>query len=580
MRKATGSSQAEAELHAMSRDPAESLEAAGAEVEHAHLAAIVHSSAESIISMATAGTILSWNEASSRLYGYSATEALGQRASSLLARDPSEREHLLARAAAGEDQRLVESQDVGKDGRVIEVSLTDSAVRDSGGTIIGVSRIARDIGARKLMESELRHLAEHDWLTGLYNRRRLVSELDRTIRYSRRYGRSGAVLVLDVDDFKLVNDTQGHDAGDRTLRAVSETLLRRTRDTDIVARVGGDEFAIVLPEAAEGEALKVAADIRSLLGERGPPISVSVGISLFTPEQEVTADEALVGADIAQYEAKELGSGHVCLFDRRAASTLTWVERIREALAEDRFVLFTQPIVDLCSGQVVRHEVLIRMLAVDGEIVLPGEFLPAAERFGLIGDIDCWVTEHALRLAREGKRVTINLAGPSIGDERILELLEAALADGLDPGNVIFEITETSAVSNFEKAELFAAWLHNVGCRLALDDFGTGFGSFTYLKYVKAHYLKIDMEFVRDLVTNETDQKVVKSIVEIAHSLGKKTIAEGVEDAATLAALRDRGVDFAQGFYLGRPTRASCEQGQRRDPASGRGRPRLALKSH
>jgi len=529
-----------------------------AEVERAHLAAIVDSSADSIISMTTDGTIQSWNEASSRLYGYSTTEALGQRASSLLARDPSERVQLLARAAAGEDQQQVESQDVSKDGRVIDVSLTDSAVRGSEGAIIGVSRIARDIGARKRMERELRHLAEHDWLTGLYNRRRLIPELDRCIAYARRYQRSGAVLALDIDNFKLVNDTKGHDAGDRTLKSVAEVLTRRARDTDIVAGLGGDEFAIVLPEATEEQALKFALDIRSLLCERaiGPPIYASIGISLFTPEQEITAGDALIAADIAQYEAKEHGGDQARIFDLRTAGTLKWVEQIRSALAEDRFVLFGQPIIDLRSDLVVGHELLIRMLSEDGEIIAPGEFLPTAERFGLIGEIDRWVTQHALRLALD-KRVTINLAGPSIGDERILGLVSEAIADGLNPDNVLFEITETAAVSNFENAGSFAERLNDIGCKLALDDFGTGFGSFTYLKHLNAHYLKIDVDFVRDLVVNETDQAVVKAVVEIAHSLDKKTIAEGVEDAATLTALKDRGVDFAQGFYLGRPERLS-----------------------
>jgi diguanylate cyclase (GGDEF)-like protein/PAS domain S-box-containing protein len=528
------------------------------EVERAHLAAIVDSSADSIISMTTDGTIRSWNEASSRLYGYSTTEALGQRASSLLARDPSERVQLLARAVAGEDQQQVESQDVSKDGRVIDVSLTDSAVRGSEGAIIGVSRIARDIGARKRMERELRHLAEHDWLTGLYNRRRLIPELDRCIAYARRYQRSGAVLMLDIDNFKLVNDNEGHDAGDRALKSVAEVLTRRARDTDIVAGLGGDEFAIVLPEATEEQALKFALDIRSLLCERaiGPPIYASIGISLFTPEQEITAGDALIAADIAQYEAKEHGGDQARIFDLRTAGTLKWVEQIRSALAEDRFVLFGQPIVDLRSDLVVGHELLIRMLSEDGEIIAPADFLPTAERFGLIGEIDCWVTQHALRLAFD-KRVTINLAGPSIGNERILGLVSEAIADGLNPDNVVFEITETAAVSNFEKAEFFADRLNDIGCKLALDDFGTGFGSFTYLKHLNARYLKIDVDFVRDLVVNKTDQTVVKAVVEIAHSLDKKAIAEGVEDAATLTALKDRGVDFAQGFYLGRPERLS-----------------------
>ncbi|MGA9316139.1 MAG: EAL domain-containing protein [Solirubrobacteraceae bacterium] len=521
-------------------------------------AALVQSSADSIIGMSKDGVIQSWNEASSRLYGYSATEALDQDAPSFLARDPAERKRLVAKVAAGDEQSQIESQDLSKDGGVIDVSVTDSPIRDAEGLVVGVSRIARDIGARKRMERELQYLAAHDWLTGLYNRRRLIPELDSCLGYAARYGHTGAVLVLDIDNFKLVNDSEGHEAGDRTLKAVAEVLVSRTRDTDLLARLGGDEFAIVLPEATEQGALKVASNVRSLLCERpSRPIKVSVGISLFTPEQKLTADDALVAADVAQYEAKEHGGDQACVFSGRAAGTLTQVERIRVALAEDRFVLYGQPIVDLRSGLVAYHELLIRMRSDDGGIIAPGDFLPAAERFGLIVEIDRWVTEHALRMAIEGERVTINLAGPSIGDEQVLILIRKALADGLNPANVIFEITETAAMSNFEKAERFAQTLNDIGCNLALDDFGTGFGSFTYLKHLNARYLKIDLEFVRDLVSNDTDQKIVKSIVDIAHSLEKQTIAEGVEDAATLTALEDRGVDFAQGFYLGRPKRLS-----------------------
>jgi diguanylate cyclase (GGDEF)-like protein/PAS domain S-box-containing protein len=529
-----------------------------ASVEHANLAAIVQSSAEAIIGMSTDGVIQSWNEASSLLYGYTAKEALGQHAPSLLARNPSKREQVVARAAGGDDQQQIESQDLSKDGRVIDVSMTVSAIRDSEDLVIGVSRIARDIGWSKRMERELQYVSEHDWLTGLYNRRRLIAELDRCLAYAARYKRSGAVLALDVDNFKFVNDSEGQSAGDRTLKSVAAVLDTRTRDTDIVARLGGDEFAIVLPEATEQEALKLASDVRSLLSQRPTgPIELSVGISLFTPEQKITADDALVAAGIAQYEAKEHGGDHARVFSGRAGGRLTWVERIRAALAEDRFLLYRQPIVDLRTGLVAYHELLIRMLSEDGEIIAPGDFLPTAERFGLIGEIDRWVTEHALRLAIDGERVTINLAGPSIGDERILSLVHEAIADGLDPAAVLFEITETAAVSNFENAERFARTLNDIGCNLALDDFGTGFGSFTYLKYVNARYLKIDLEFVRHLVSDDTDQKVVKSIVDIAHSLDKKTIAEGVEDAATLTALKHAGVDFGQGFYLGGPKRLS-----------------------
>ncbi len=546
-----------------------------AEVQRSRLAALVQSSADSIIGMNTDGVIELWNDASARLYGYSANEAVGQHGPGLLARDASERGQLVARAAAGDDQPQVDAHDVSKDGVAIEVSLTLSPIRDAKGLVTGVSRIARDIGARKRMESELRYLAEHDWLTGLCNRRRLLPELDACLGYAARYGHAGAVLVIDLDNFKLVNDSNGHEAGDRTLKAVAAVLQGRTRDTDLVARLGGDEFAILLPEATEQEALDVASDVRSRLCQRlNGPIKVSIGISLFTPTQKITADDALVAADVAHYEAKEHGGDQARVFSGRAVGTLTWVERIRAALAEDRFLLYGQPIVDLRSGAVAYQELLIRMLSEDGETIAPANFLPIAERFDLVVEIDRWVTEHALRLAIGGECVTVNLGGRSIGDEGLLTLLRQALADGLNPENVIFEITETAAMSNFEKAEYFARTLNDLGCKLALDDFGTGFGSFTYLKYLNAQYLKVDVEFVRHVVSNDTDQKIVKAIVDIAHSLQKKTIAEGVEDLVTLTALKDLGVDYGQGFYLGRPRRLSPRHGaeghRRRSKASPR----------
>jgi diguanylate cyclase (GGDEF)-like protein/PAS domain S-box-containing protein len=522
--------------------------------EGSHLAAIVRSSVDSIIGMDTVGVIESWNEASSRLYGYGAEEALGQRGPRLLARDPAESERLVARAAGGDDQREVQLQDLASDGRVIDVSVTLSPIRDARGLVVGVSRFARDIGWRKRLEGELRYVGEHDWLTDLLNRRQLIVELDRCLAYAARYRRAGAVLTLDIDHFDFVNDSEGHDAGDRVLKSVAEILTSLTGDTDLTARLGGDEFAVVLPAASEQDALALAAEVRTQLGEQASgPIKLSVGVSVFTPGQKLTADDALVAADVAQYEAREHGGDRACVFRGRSPETLTWFQRIRWALAEDRLLLYGQPIVDLRTGLIAYRELLIRMLSADGEIIAPGEFLPPAERFGLITEIDLWVLEHALRLAGTGERVTINLGGPSIGDAKVLSAISHAVGDGLDPGNVIFEITETAALSSFARAEDFARALKGLGCELALDDFGTGFGSFRDLKHLDARYLKIDTEFVRDLLTNDTDQKVVRAIVDIAHSLQKKAVAEGVGDAATLSALRAGGVDFAQGFHLGAP---------------------------
>jgi diguanylate cyclase (GGDEF)-like protein/PAS domain S-box-containing protein len=444
--------------------------------------------------------------------------------------------------------------------------------------VIGVGIVVVDITERKQMEERLQRLADRDPLTSLLNRRRFVPELERTLRYAARYRHPGAVLVLDVDHFKFINDGSGHAAGDQTLRSIAGVLRERTRDTDLLARLGGDEFAVVLPEATEAEAIKLASDIRSLLSDSavGPPIYVSIGIGLFTPARPVTADDVLAAADVAQYQAKENGGDQAVVYNGQASGALTWIDQIRTAVAEDRFVLYGQPIFHLATGAVAFYELLVRMISPDGEIIPPGHFLPTAEHFRLIGEIDRWVTEHALRLAIDGRPVTINLSGRSIGDQRILTLVRQAIVDGLDPANVIFEITETAAMANLEAAQLLAGTLTGIGCGLALDDFGTGYGSFTYLKHVTAHYLKIDMEFIQGIKHNATDQQIVKSMVSIARSLGKRTIAEGIEDAATLTMLKDYDVDFVQGFHLGRPERLSAptlfeQQQTARQPNGKRG---------
>ncbi|HUO69321.1 MAG TPA: EAL domain-containing protein [Solirubrobacteraceae bacterium] len=421
--------------------------------------------------------------------------------------------------------------------------------------VIGIGWVAVDVTERKRAEIRLRHLADHDSLTGVYNRRRLIEELDRHLRYATRSRRSGAVLVFDVDHLKFANDTYGHATGDAIIKAVADVLQARIRRTDVVARQGGDEFAVILPEATPAEALVVARDVRVLLDEQqiGAPIKISIGIAPFTGEEEITADEILVCADAALYEAKERGGNQARVYTGQASGVLTWVQRIRTALAEDRFVLFGQPIIDLRTGSTVRRELLVRMVADEGEIVQPSSFIPTAERFGLIHEIDRWVTAEGLRLALEGERIAINLSGYSIGEQPIIRLVQSAIADGLNPANVSFEITETAAMTNLAAARAFVGVLADLGCAVALDDFGTGFGSFAYLKQIPARYLKIDIEFVRNLTTDETDRHVVQAIVGIAHSLGKLAVAEGVENPDTLAVLRAYEVDHAQGFHLGMP---------------------------
>jgi diguanylate cyclase (GGDEF)-like protein/PAS domain S-box-containing protein len=523
---------------------------------------------DAVISIDLEARVQHWNRGAERLYGFSAEEAIGRRAYELprFAEAPDE-VHVwmgdqIAKVLAGETVRQLEVQRRRKDGTVIEV-LNTITQWHCDGQIVGATTVATDITQRKQLELRLQHLADRDPLTGVLNRRCLIEELERQLRYAARSGRGGAVLAVDLDHFKLANDTYGHATGDGILRTVTEALLARTRETDVVARLGGDEFTVILPEANEDEAVRIAGDLRTLLGEPriGPPISISVGVALFAGEPELTPDEILVCADTALYEAKERGGDQAGVYRGQASGALTWVQRIRTALAEDRFALDRQPIIDLRTGQVTRHELLIRMISELGEVISPAEFIPTAERFGLICEIDRWVTTRGLGLALDGQAVTINLSAHSIGEQPIIAAVGAAIAEGLNPAKVMFEITETAALSNITTAQRFVATLVDLGCTVALDDFGTGFGSFTYLKHIPATHLKVDIELIRDLATSEADQQIVKATIAIAHSLKKLTIAEGVEDADTLAVLREYGADQAQGFHIGRPERISQSHG-------------------
>lgn len=513
------------------------------------------------------------NDAFDRLFGTTARSAIGRPVDDVLSGDALE-------TALGSEPRVLAGETV-LDEMAVELRGSERALQtlkfpliDGAGRAYAVCGIINDVTERRRLETQLRFLAEHDPLTGVENRQRLIEELDRQLRYAARYHRPGAVLTFDVDHLTAVNDTYGHATGDTMLRALAGLLRDRTRDTDIVARLGGDEFTVVLPEGTPEHAIGLADDIRSRLTDQHlePSITLSAGVATFTGNDELTADELLVCADIALYEAKERGGNQVRLYTGQTSGSLTWVQRIRQALSEDRFVLYGQPIVDLRSGAISHYELLIRMLSEQDETIPPGAFLPTAERFGLITEIDRWVTRAGLRLAGGLPGVAINLSAYSIGDEAIIAALNDALADGLDPAKVIFEITETAAMRNMRAARQFAETLDRIGCGVALDDFGTGFGSFTYLSQLRVRHLKIDTEFVRDLTRGEAEQQVVRPIIELAHMLNKLTIAEGVEDAETLAILKAIGADFAQGFHLGRPTLLTAKKSATRSEQRARSR--------
>jgi diguanylate cyclase (GGDEF)-like protein len=446
--------------------------------------------------------------------------------------------------------------------------LTVSVVRDAADHPLDLITQVQDISERKERAEQIEYLVDHDFLTGLYNRRWFERELAREVERAGRYGTPGAVLIVDLDHFKDINDTLGHKAGDDLLKGVAGLLKQRARRADVLARLGGDEFAILLPQTTAEHAEIVADEIVKTLSQRmavsadkSVDVTASVGVAM---SNGLTAAELLAYADLAMYDAKEAGRNRFAAYRRYKRGRMTGrqieAERIRHAIEDDRLLLYGQPVLDLRSGEVHSYELLVRLPGDDGQPILPSAFMYVAERFGLVQRLDAWVARTAIRFiaehARNGRELAlnVNLSGKSVGDPKVASSIEESLnSAGIDPACLIFELTETAAIGNFEQATMFATQLRSRGCRFALDDFGAGFGSFYYLKNFPFDYIKIDGGFIRSLTSNPMDQLVVQAIVTIAQGLGKKTVAEFVGEEHTATMLGQIGVDYAQGYHVGEP---------------------------
>ncbi len=470
---------------------------------------------------------------------------------------------------------VVEKRFARKDGTYVwaYVSSTPVPSLHGGPASYSVTQVL-DISERRQFEQQLHYLADHDPLTGLYNRRRFEAELERTVTEARASDARAALLVLDLDGFKVANDRFGHSVGDDLVTHVGGLLRQSVRRSDFIARLGGDEFAIILRDCKPAEATAVAEKVLEAIRSRGlvvtpkgtARVTTSIGIAFYAPGCNDTADEWAVGADTAMYDAKADGRNCYAVYSpdgqRRAegAERDSWFSRLRRAIDEDRFVIYAQPIVPICSAGLPRYELLVRMVDDSGEIVPPGAFLLNAERFDLIGEIDRWMLRRAIQILHEHARagndlsLSVNLSGKTMNDLELAgDLGEMLKATPIPPGRLVVEVTETAAIVNIERARELARQLRQMGCLFALDDFGSGFSSFYYLKHLEFDYLKIDGEFIVNLVGSATDQLLVQAVVDIARGLGTQTVAEFVGDDATVELLRQLGVDYGQGYHLGCP---------------------------
>ena len=458
-----------------------------------------------------------------------------------------------------------------------EVPIQDSAapIRDRIGNIIGSVMVFHDVSKESRLFRQLSYQASHDTLTGLINRREFENRLAVALDLIKDNNEeTHALLYVDLDQFKVVNDTFGHTAGDALLRQLSEQIQCSIRSTDILARLGGDEFGILLERCSEERAIEVAENIRgSIEGYRFEwqdsftTVRCSIGVVLVNSENADVAS-LMSSADVACYSAKDMGRNQVHFYRDSDASLrheeMKWVSRITSAVEDDRFELFFQPIIGIGKENGERrghYELLLRMRDENGELVGPDQFIPAAERYNLMSTLDRWVIHEALsKLADRSEdgeakfTLAINLSGTSLSEDRFLDfVIDELEAQKLPKGAICFEITETAAISNLSRVVHFMRALKELGCKFSLDDFGSGLSSFTYLKNLPVDYLKIDGHFISKVAEDNVDESMVKAIHEVGSAMGIETIAERVETKAVLEKLGALGVEFAQGYYIARP---------------------------
>ena len=537
---------------------------------------------EGVITTDTAGIIDYMNKAAEHLTGASRSSGLGKRLTDLIALvDENDRESLgdpvqkclneRKRVSLGRRALLLSKQGE----RECSVELTASPIRGPEGTVAGCVIIFHDVTEIRGLTRRMSYQASHDALTGLINRAEFERRLEGALKSARSADGAHVVCYLDLDRFKAVNDTSGHQAGDNLLREIASLLKEKVRDSDIVARLGGDEFGLLLVGCPLAKGRQIADDVCQAIAEyrfvrhdRIFDVGVSIGLVEIGHESG-SAETVLGAADSACYVAKQQGRGRVHVYSARdevvarQRGEIQWLQRLQRALKEDRFELFVQPIVSV-AGRVREGpamEVLLRMRDESGELVLPAQFLDSAARYQLMPHIDRWVVQATLTAIASGvlrlpdeRSCSINLSGQALEDEDFLEFVVEALDhSGVSPSQLCFEVSESAVVNNLDRAQRFVNVLHGIGCRFALDNFGSGIGSFSNLKQLAVDYLKIDGAYIHDLATDSVNRAMVTAMIKLARSLDFQVVAEQVEDQASFEAVRRMGVDFAQGYVVERP---------------------------
>jgi diguanylate cyclase (GGDEF)-like protein/PAS domain S-box-containing protein len=461
------------------------------------------------------------------------------------------------------------------DGAERSIELTASPLAGEHGETAGAVVLLHDVTELRGIARQMSYQASHDALTGLVNRREFERRLQDSLEITRSAAQTHVLCYLDLDRFKAVNDTSGHMAGDNMLREVAALVKDAVRDSDTVARIGGDEFAMLLVGCPLEKAIQITDDVSTAIRDyrfvwKDKIFTIGVSIGLVEIGRESSSiEDVMSAADSACYVAKSQGLGQVHVYSSRDEAMarqrgeIHWLQRLQHALRDGRFLLYTQSIVASPSGngRGPEMEVLVRLSGDDGAIIVPGEFLKAAERYRLMSLVDRWVVQTALAaLGRgaikltPGRSLSLNISGQTLGDAQFLEFVVECLdRTGVQPAQVCFEVTEASVVANLEHARRFIGVLHGMGCSFALDDFGSGLGSFANLKTLAMDYLKIDGVYMRNLARDTVNQAMVSAMIKLARTLDFKVIAEQVEDAASLEAAQRMGIDFIQGYAISRP---------------------------